>query len=151
MKVYRIVKTRYINGLSGNGAGIYGGRWNHNGTKMVYASESRSLATVEYLVHVPLSFVPTNLSLATLQIPNGITQKKIKTSDLPNNWRKHPAPLMLAEIGTKWATKKESLLLRVPSAVVEHEFNILINPLHPEIQHISIFQIERYFVDNRLL
>lgn len=151
MKVYRIAKTHYVKDLSGNGARIYGGRWNHKGTRMIYTSENRALTTVEYLVHVPLSIVPTDLSLATVQIPDGITSKEIKISDLPNNWREYPPPSRLAEMGTNWAKKNESLLLRVPSAVVAREFNILINPLHPDMKHVSIFQIESYTVDERLL
>jgi len=151
MKVYRLAKTRYINDLSGSGARIYGGRWNHKGASMIYTSENRALATVEYLVHVPLSIVPTPLSLATLQIPDEITPAEIAISDLPNNWRDYPAPFKLAVLGTNWVTKNKSLLLRVPSAVVEHEFNILINPLHPDMKHVSILQIERYTFDKRLL
>jgi RES domain-containing protein len=151
MKIYRIAKTRYANDLSGNGARIFGGRWNHKGTSMVYSSESRALATVEYLVHVPLSLVPTDLSLVTLQIPDEITTVNILISDLPTNWSDYPAPSVLAQLGTNWASKNESLLLRVPSAVVEHEFNILINPLHPDMKHMVISQIESYEFDNRLI
>ncbi len=151
MNVYRIAKTRYIKDLSGSGARIYGGRWNHKGTSMIYTSENRALATVEYLVHVPLSIVPIHLSLATLQIPDKITPEKISISDLPSNWREYPAPSRLAELGTNWVTKNESLLFCVPSALIEHEFNILINPLHPDMKHVSIFQIERYTFDKRLL
>ncbi|MFQ5640666.1 MAG: RES family NAD+ phosphorylase [bacterium] len=151
MKVYRIARTPYLNDLSGSGARIYGGRWNHKGISMIYTSENRALATVEFLVHLPVSIIPTNLSLATLQIPDEITPKEILISDLPNNWREYPAPSKLAELGTSWAIKNESLLLHIPSAVVEHEFNILINPLHPDMKLISIFQIEPYTLDKRLL
>ena len=151
MKVYRIAKTHYLAELSGSGARIHGGRWNHKGTSMIYTSENRALATVEYLVHVPLSIVPTHLGLATLLIPDKIIPKEIAISDLPGNWRAYPAPAKLAELGTNWATKNESLLLRVPSAVVEHESNILINPLHADMKRVSIFQIERYTIARRLL
>ena len=150
MKVFRIAKTQNINDLSGIGARIYGGRWNHKGTGIIYTSESISLATVEYLVHVPLSIAPTDLSLATLLIPDEITPKKITITDLPGNWREYPAPSRLAESGTNWAKANESLLLRVPSVVVEHEFNILINPLHPDMKHVTILQVERHKSDKRL-
>ena len=142
MKVFRISRTQHIKDLSGSGARVYGGRWNHKGTSIIYTSENRALATVEYLVHVPLSIVPTDLCLATLQIPDEIISKELVISDLPSNWQDYPAPLKLAELGTNWAKARESLLLRVPSAVVDHEFNILINPLHPEISHVGIVQIE---------
>ncbi len=150
MKVFRIAKTQNIKDLSGAGARIYGGRWNHKDTGIIYTSESISLATVEYLVHVPLSIVPTNLSLATLQIPDKIIPNEIKNTDLPVNWRDYPAPSKLAESGSNWARTKESLLLRVPSVVVEYEFNIFINPLHPDMKHVTILQVENYKADKRL-
>ncbi|NIR50304.1 RES family NAD+ phosphorylase [candidate division KSB1 bacterium] len=63
MKVYRIARSAYIEDLSGTGARLYGGRWNHKGTSIVYTSKNRALATVEYLVHVSLAILPTDLSL----------------------------------------------------------------------------------------
>jgi len=149
--VYRIAKKRYIHDLSGTGARIYGGRWNHKGISIVYASESRSLATVEYLVHVNLAIVPSGLSISSIKIPDRISPKQISTSGLPSNWREFPAPSELAEIGTKWALANETLLLRVPSAVVEHEFNMLINPSHPDFKHVKIIDTEDCRFDERLL
>lgn len=151
MIVYRIAKTKYIHDLSGTGARMYGGRWNHKGIGVVYTSKNRALATVEYLVHVPSSIAPTNLSIASLEIPDGINPKEISISDLPANWRDYPAPSELAELGTHWALTNDTLLLRAPSAVVEHEFNILINPLHPDMKHITVSHIEDYKFDDRLL
>lgn len=151
MLVYRIAKTKYIHDLSGSGARLYGGRWSRKGIGIIYTSENRALATVEYLVHVPLSLVPGDISIATLKIPNGIAPKEISISGLPANWRDYPAPPELAEIGTRWALSNDTLLLRVPSAVVEHECNTLINPSHPDMKHVSISQTERYRFDVRLL
>ncbi len=150
MKLFRIAKSQNINDLAGTGARIYGGRWNRKGTSIIYTSESISLATVEYLVHVPLSIAPTNLSVATLQIPDAIVPKEIVMANLPENWREYPAPTRLAEWGSNWAMANESLLLRVPSAVVEYEFNTLLNPLHPDMKHVSILNVEVYKIDKRL-
>lgn len=55
MKLYRIAQTAHIKDLSGTGARLYGGRWNEKGVGVVYTSESRALAILEYLVHVPMS------------------------------------------------------------------------------------------------
>lgn len=151
MVVYRIARKKYIKDISGNGARSYGGRWNHKGVGIIYTSENRALATVEYLVHVPLSIVPTNLSIVSIEIPDDIMPKEISTSDLPVNWRYYPSPLELAEIGTQWALANNTLLLRVPSAVVEKECNILINPSHPDIQRVTIFDIDDCRFDGRLL
>jgi RES domain-containing protein len=149
--VYRIAKTPYIRDLSGMGARFYGGRWNHKGVGMMYTAESRALATVEYLVHVPLSLVPHDLSIATLHIPDRITPKTMAAVNLPANWRDYPAPPALADLGTEWALSRETLLLRVPSVVVEHEWNVLINPLHSDMPHVTIAQVESYQFDARLL
>ena len=151
MVVYRIAKTGHIHDVSGIGARTYGGRWNNKGTAIIYASENRALATVEYLVHVPLSLVPSDISIASLKIPDGIIPKEISLPDLPVRWRDYPAPPELAEIGTQWALTNDTLLLRVPSAVVEHEFNILINPLHPDMKRVAIPRIEEFRFDIRLL
>ena len=151
MKVYRIAKAKYIDDLSGTGARLYGGRWNNKGIGIIYTSETRALATVEYLVHVPLAMIPTNICIATLEIPDSITAREILIPDLPANWRSCPGPLELSRLGTEWALGNETLLLRVPSVVVEHEFNILINPSHPDIKHVIISRIENYRFDNRLI
>jgi RES domain-containing protein len=92
------------------------------------------------LVPVPLSIVPTDLRIACLEIP-----------DLPPHWRDYPAPPELAGLETKWALANDSLLLRVPSAVVEDEYNILINPMHPHTRHVTISHVEPYTFDKRLI
>jgi len=151
MIVYRIAKTRHIQDLSGSGARAYGGRWNDKGIPVIYTSETRSLATVEYLVHVPLSIVPDRISIASIKIPDRIRPKEIPVSDLPADWRDYPPPSELATLGTDWALAGETLLLRVPSAVVEGEFNILINPSHRDMKHVVVSQVEEYKFDARLL
>jgi len=52
--LYRIAKTRHIYDLTGAGARLYGGRWNHKGIGMIYTSETRSLASLEFLVHIAI-------------------------------------------------------------------------------------------------
>jgi RES domain-containing protein len=151
VQVFRIAKTRNIKDLTGIGARIYGGRWNHKGISLIYTSENRSLATVEYLVHVPLSMMPVNLSVACIEIPNRIIPQQFLIPELPRNWRAFPAPPELADLGTHQVLANESLLLRVPSSVVENEFNVLINPTHPDIRHVTISYVEGYAFDKRLL
>ena len=150
MFVYRIAKKKHIRNLSGIGARLYGGRWNRKGIGIVYTSESRALALVEFLVNVPFSILPNKLCIATVEIDDQIRTIEIPLGDLPKNWRKFPAPLELAEIGSKWAVSNESLALRVPSAVVPHEFNLLINPSHPDMKHVAITTVDGLEMDKRL-
>ena len=150
MQVFRISKSDFIKDLTGTSARTYGGRWNRKGTSMVYTAESRALATVEYLVHVPISIVPNDLSMACIEIPDQIKPLQLPLTELPGNWRDYPPPDRLAEMGTNWAKSKKSLLLRVPSAVVE-EYNLLINPLHPDFRYIKLKETKKYAFDSRLL
>ncbi len=151
MIVYRISKTKNIKDLSGTGARIFGGRWNNKGVSIIYTSETRALATLEYLVHVPLSLMPTDLSLASIEIPDSIVPKNIFISKLPKRWRDYPAPSRLATIGSDWVVSNETLLLSVPSAIVKDEFNILLNPAHEEMKRVKIANVEKYRLDERLL
>jgi RES domain-containing protein len=150
MLVYRIARSKHIKELSGEGARLHGGRWNHRGTAIIYTSASRSLATVELLVHVSLSFAPTDLKMATIEIPDEPAPEEVDVAALPPNWRGFPAPPELADLGTSWARSGRSLLLRVPSAVVEHEHNILINPAHPHIARVVLAEVEDFPLDRRL-
>jgi len=150
MLVYRIATSKHIKDLSGEGARLHGGRWNHRGTAIIYTSESRSLATVELLVHVSLSYAPTDLKMATIEVPDEPAPEVVEVAALPPNWRGFPAPPELADLGTSWARSGRSVLLRVPSAVVEHEKNILINPAHPDIARVALTKVEDFLLDRRL-
>jgi RES domain-containing protein len=148
--VYRIAKTAYIRDLSGSGARLYGGRWNLRGTSLIYTSETRSLAVLEYLVHTPFTKGPGDLSLASIEVPDNPAPEEIKRSVLPRNWRDFPAPTRPANFGTTWAQLNRRLLLRVPSALVENEYNVLINPSHPDMASVSITSVKEFGFDRRL-
>jgi RES domain-containing protein len=148
--VYRIAPAKHARDLSGEGARLSGGRWNNKNTAVIYTSESRSLAALEYLVHVALSDMPTGIKIVSIGIPKPMLPKQIDPSHLPDDWRTGPPPYALADMGTKWAVSGESLLLRVPSVVVAHEFNIIINPLHPDMKSIRILEVEDFIYDERL-
>ena len=151
IKLFRISTSEHINDITGTGARIYGGRWNHAGYPVVYTSGSRSLAALEFLVHVPMALAPEHLSIVQINIRKNIIREAIKESQLPSNWRDYPAPEKLATIGTNWIKSKSSLLLDIPSAVVDKEVNTLVNPLHPDIRHVNVAEIEKFLFDSRLL
>lgn len=150
MELYRLSKTKHIRDFSGAGSRISGGRWNQRGTAVLYAAESQSLASMEYLVHVPMAVLPKNLSIAVIEIPDSASLDTVSMNDLPSGWRDYPAPPELAEIGTNWAAGNSELLLRVPSAVVRGEYNVLINPTHPDMRKVKILGVEAYAFDLRL-
>jgi RES domain-containing protein len=151
MLVYRIAKRDVVRDLSGMGAKLFGGRWNHRGTAVIYTSETRALATVEYLVHLSLSNAPRDLMIASLEIPDSIVPEEVPRKALPKGWRDYPSPREVADLGTEWAKSKKSLLLRVPSAVVEQEYNILINPMHSEMPRVVLKEVAAFEFDKRLV
>ena len=151
MLVYRIAKKDVVKDLTGTGAKLYGGRWNHRGTAVVYTSETRALATVEFVVHLALSNAPRGLMIATIEIPDSIAPENVPRGLLPRGWRDYPPPRGVADLGTGWAKSKKSLLLRVPSAVVEQEYNILINPLHSDMGKVVLQRVEAFEFDKRLV
>ncbi len=148
--LYRISRTKYAKDLSGEGARLAGGRWNHKGTPMIYTAESRSLAALEALVHISQADFLIKRKIVLIEIPGTIVPQTIDKSDLPKNWRAYPPSFTLADIGTQWALSMKNLLLQVPSAVVPDEFNILINPAHPDMKYVTVTKIEDFEFDKRL-
>ncbi len=150
MKVYRIAGKKFIHDMSGEGARLYGGRWNSKGTSVLYTSTNRSLATIEYLVHLPMAVIPADVCIAELSLPTEAGMDAVDINDLPSGWWEYPAPLELAETGDRFIRENSGLSLKVPSAIVKGEWNVLINPRHSLFSSIEIAEIEEYVFDSRL-
>lgn len=151
MEVFRIAKKIYCTDISGEGARLYGGRWNKKGIGLVYTSKNVSLAVLEVLAHVSSASFPLDYMLVTLSIPDSASLERLDITKLPSNWRTYPSPQHLAELGTEWLLSKRSLLLEVPSALVETEKNLLINPYHPEIVTVKVKEQKNFNFDERLV
>lgn len=136
--------------FDGEGAYRYGGRWSGAGTRVAYASVHQSLAMLEYFVHLDPDDGPDDLMLATADVPDHVSRKRLKIDDLPANWREIPAPPELAQIGDDFVRKGESCLLLVPSALAVHESNWLLNPQHPEFGQIAVNTAEELRYDPRM-
>jgi RES domain-containing protein len=149
MNLYRVCKRRNAD-LSGIGAKITGGRWNSPGNAVVYCSENRSLAALEYLAHFTDLIIPDELVLLSVSVPSDSPIQEIKLNTLPGNWRAYPAPAQLMELGDDWLRRNESLLLKVPSVIIENEYNYLINPSHRDIRKVKIVKKEKFNIDRRL-
>ena len=149
LTVWRLAAEKHVSvAFSGEGARLYGGRWNRKGAAVVYTAATRSLAILEMLVQAdPL---PKYMAVpATL--PAGLPLAALDEDSLPPDWRGMPAPESLRSLGSAWISAGETCALRVPSAVVPAESNFLLNPAHPDFGKISIGAPERLFMDRRLL
>ena len=135
MVVWRLTLKKHV-APDGEGARRYGGRWNTSGTRVVYTSGTLSLAALEYLVHVDSDILPDSLVSVKATIPERLAIETIPASDLPGNWKDRMIPVELQELGTSWATGARTPVLQVPSVLIEHEWNYILNPLHPDFPQI---------------
>lgn len=148
MQVYRLTKSTYANDLSGTGAALAGGRWNKKGRAVIYTSENTALALLEIVVNIPPMFKP-DLQLITLEIP----EEKIQIIDkeaLPDNWYHYPSPGRLKELAEKSYQNLEYLGIKVPSAIVHNQFNLILNPLSPYFKEVKISSNTPFIFDPRL-
>lgn len=151
MRIYRIAKTQFINDLSGEGARLFGGRWNKVGDGMLYFSQNLSLSLLEIIVHVDYAVLPLDYSFLEVEIPDS-SIKKIQSIDfIEPKWSTEAAVNQLQMLGSNWLKKNESLAMRVPSAVMLEENNILINPSHKDFAKLKIIKIGKMDFDPRLL
>lgn len=150
IRLFRIARTAYIDDLTGEGARLYGGRWSRKGDAALYTSESRALAAMEYLVHLPPALAPPNLSMREFELPEDVSISDVPVTTLPPDWKTTPPLDMTMQIGSDWLQARNSLLLKVPSVFVEHEYNVLINPSHPEFKHLKALASQPFVFDTRL-
>lgn len=150
LTVWRLVTARFAkSAFTGEGARLYGGRWNRKGVALVYTSASQSLAMLEMLVQdEPLR---AQYVAIDVRIPKAVAIDRIKAEELPANWRDVAAREKLQLLGMQWAAKQSAAVLAVPSAVVPSEFNYLLNPLHADFRKIRMGRPQRVRTDSRLL
>lgn len=147
--VYRVGKTRYAKDLTGEGARLNGGRWNHKRTACIYASDSRALAVLEYTVNINIDDIPRALSITTFEIPDtGIL--RLKEADLPGNWKDIPAPPSTKNFGDGLLRVARVPVIRIPSSVITEEFNYILNPAYIASSRFRILEVKDFVYDVRL-
>jgi RES domain-containing protein len=148
MIVYRVTNGEFINDLSGTGAKLYGGRWNPIGIPALYTTQHLSLAVLEILVHIKSYRRPLDYHLITIEIPETVSIVSIDHQKLKKNWKDDIEYLQL--IGYEFLTSLQSLVLQVPSAIIDAENNLIINPAHPDAGKIKIRSSKTFIFDKRL-
>lgn len=149
LRAWRIVESKYKNkAFSGDGARLFGGRWNSKGRAVIYTAGSLALASIEMVVNLP----SPKLLEAFVRIPVFFDEDRmevLRPDQYPRNWQHRPISPETKAIGDRWIGKLCSLVLRVPSVVVPEEFNYLINPAHADFTKIEIGQPIVYHFDPR--
>lgn len=126
---WRLTKSRHLpSAWAGEGARRAGGRWNSSGVAVVYTSATLSLALVEVLVHLPSGILPA-YSAVPIEFEDALVTD-LAMDRLPANGKDHPPPAETKAIGDQWVADGRTPVLRVPSVIVPHEFNYVLNPGH---------------------
>lgn len=137
-------------GLSGTGGRHADGRWHTRGQPILYTAEHPALAMVEAMAHMHLGITTIPLTLKLIAIDVADHASVAPARDLPSGWQAN-TPTSQA-IGNTWLSSSESLLLPVPSAILAHSTNYLVNPAHPDSETcLSETLVEPFWFDGRYL
>jgi RES domain-containing protein len=139
MDLWRLCRRPFAD-LTGEGARLWGGRWNSPGRPMVYLAEHPALAALEVRVHLDLPFelLPADFVMMRVALA------KDMASDLDG-----PPPDTVAA-GNAWLASARAPALRVPSVLIRHAWNVLLNPRHADALAAEIAAVEAFDFDPRL-
>ena len=139
MLAWRLCRAPYA-GLNGEGARLYGGRWNTHGHPMVYMASTAALAVLEVRVHLdlPLELLPDDYVLVTIDA-DGLPIEQV--ADPPTD---------PSAFGDAWLGERRTPVLQVPSSIVPESPNLLLNPLHPDSMAARIIGTRPFGFDPRL-
>ncbi|MGB6385253.1 MAG: RES family NAD+ phosphorylase [Terriglobales bacterium] len=138
MRLWRICRAIHAaKAFSGEGARIFGGRWNSQGVSVVYTSPSLALAAVETFVHLEPNLRPDDLVSIAAEIADDIHTDRLDPSVLPRKWHELRDE-SLRTFGDRWIRAQETVALHVPSAAIRGEWNVLLNPQHSDFRKLKI-------------
>ncbi len=144
---YRLVKQRHVkSAFNGEGARLYGGRWNSPGTPIVYTSESLALCCLEIFVHLP----SYDFLQDYVYIQVNFDSTLVIEAQLVDGWNKRPISKVSQSIGDQWVNDNISPVLSVPSIIIPEGVNYLLNANHPDFAQINIGPPVRMDFDQRL-
>ena len=150
MRFWRICRRRYAaEAARGEGARRYGGRWNSRGGAVVYASTSLALAAVETFVNLEPNLRPEDLVFIEGEIPETLETARVDPKGLPAKWHE-TRDESLRRVGDDWIRAGRIAALLVPSAAVRGEWNVLLNPAHPDFSKIKLRKPEPFEFDVRM-
>ncbi len=147
MKLWRISNHANLSGLGGTKAG---GRWHNRGAPIVYLSEHPALALLEIMVHMDLdkTDIPEDYQLLEVEYSSRKGVANLSRKALGDEWQDDLD--LTRSIGDEWLVTSTSLLLKVPSAILPHSCNYLLNPKHPLATEAVITNVSKHPFDKRL-
>lgn len=147
MEVFRITLARYSDSLVASGRPA---RWNSKGRAAIYAAESRSLACLENLVHRSGAGLDEDFRVMVISWPSSLRAESVDKGSLPTDWRSLADLSPCQRIGDEWLSSQRTVILRVPSVIIPDEWNVVINPLHPDFRKVKVKDVQPFMFDPRV-
>ncbi|NOY58390.1 MAG: RES family NAD+ phosphorylase [Calditrichaeota bacterium] len=132
---YRVVKEKYLDSaFDGEGARLYGGRWNSKGVSVVYTSDSLALCSLEIFVHLPSYTLLADYVYITVVFDSAL----VTEGSMIDGWDERPISKISQTLGDQWVKEDLSAALRVPSVIMPDGHNYIININHPDFKKIKM-------------
>ena len=116
---------------------------------MIYTSATTSLGLLEKIVHADEGLPPFYVTISVTFGADLV--ESVELARLPVDWRSLPAPNTLQRIGDVWVDSMRSCILQVPSVIVPHESNFILNPAHRDFGLLEIGDPIGLDIDSRLV
>ncbi|MBV6415755.1 MAG: hypothetical protein CMLOHMNK_00271 [Steroidobacteraceae bacterium] len=148
MTLWRLYRKAHGPGLDGLGGHHAGGRWHSVGRAVVYFGAGPAIVVLERLAHLDPAQLPTDLVLGRFEIDT-IVRDAWETGSIPAHWTGRRD--LTRALGDAWLKARRSCLLRVPSAVVPEEQNLIFNPQHQDAHRMRLVRARPFEFDVRLI
>jgi RES domain-containing protein len=147
---WRIVQTQWAErAFDGEGARLYGGRWNSIGRPAVYLADTRALAALETLVHAEGTLRHARYVRFEVTFSSQLMET-VKLSGVGDSLDSLIVSPRTQATGDRWLREGKRPILQIRSAVIPEEPNYLLNPLHPKFDRIKIGKAAPFAFDPRL-
>lgn len=149
MRLWRIATGAHAI-WSGEGARLFGQRWNPPGLPAIYAGTSFAVCLLEILVHANRKTPPSAARYVEAVIPDDVSREVFDPVLLPG-WDNPRDPSIAQAFGRAWIEDRRSALLLVPSVVTGgRDTNGVVNPEHPDAARIEVGPEIAVALDRRL-
>jgi RES domain-containing protein len=87
--------------------------------------------------------------ITPVEVPDNIKVTWRPVETLPSGWNAAEPTEETRNVGKDWITELQSAVLAVPSVVIPHEYNYLVNPNHADFVKIRFLAPEPFSFDDR--
>ena len=147
MEVYRICLAKYAGELAASGNP---GRWNLRCQLVIYAAGSRALACLENVVHRSGEGLSSRFQVIRINVPDALLIEELTLDQMPSDWQLARHYARCQPLGAAWYQRQTAAILRVPSSIIAHEHNYVLNTRHPDFAQVRIAGQEDFAFDPRI-